>query len=306
MCGFGGALALAGALVGHTISYHFAATVGSKSVDSILTMLASSMLAVTTFSLSTMVSAYSTAGSSATPRAAILLVEDSIAQRALATFIGVFLFSVVGLIALSTGIYGDSGRLVLFGVTIVMIVVIVVTLLRWIEQLSHLGRVAETIDRVERAARHALLERAARLIKEQGLNAALPVLHDPSAGFMDRDLFVFGIGRDGVHRFVSTDPEATGQQLPMLASRDGGLLHEALWRAADSGQQWVEYQSCDPETLEMVPKLACVLKVDEDLLLGSPLHKQTDDGLDAPAMPAAHFFSSSEKRQSLAAALADA
>lgn len=152
--------ALLGALLRPWLPEGMATRIGASAVGNILGILASSMLAVTTFSLSTMVSAYSTAGSSATPRAAILLVEDSIAQRALATFIGVFLFSVVGLIALSTGVYGGSGRLVLFGVTIVMIVVIVVTLLRWIEQLSHLGRVAETIDRVERAARHALQDRA--------------------------------------------------------------------------------------------------------------------------------------------------
>ncbi len=152
--------ALLGALLRLWLPDGVATRIGASAVGNILGILASSMLAVTTFSLSIMVAAYSTAGSSATPRAAILLVEDSIAQRALATFIGVFLFSVVGLIALSTGIYGDSGRLVLFGVTVLMIVVIVVTLLRWIDQLSRLGRVAETIDRVERAARRALLAHA--------------------------------------------------------------------------------------------------------------------------------------------------
>lgn len=153
--------ALLGTLLRPWLPVGVATRIGASAVGNILGILASSMLAVTTFSLSTMVAAYSTAGSNATPRAAILLVEDSIAQRALATFIGVFLFSVVGLIALSTGIYGGSGRVVLFGVTIVMILVIVVTLLRWIEQLSKLGRVAETIDRVEHAARRALQERAA-------------------------------------------------------------------------------------------------------------------------------------------------
>ena len=69
VCAFGGALALAGALVGHTISYDFAAKIGSKSVGNILTILASSMLAVTTFSLTVMVSAYSGATSTLTPRA---------------------------------------------------------------------------------------------------------------------------------------------------------------------------------------------------------------------------------------------
>ncbi|USI72964.1 DUF2254 domain-containing protein [Sphingomonas morindae] len=156
MCGFGGALALAGALVGHTISYHFAATVGSKSVDSILTMLASSMLAVTTFSLTAMVSAYAGATSTITPRAVQLLIDDSTAQNALATFLGSFLFAIVGIVALSTGLYGETGRVILFFGTILVILMIVVTLLRWIEHIARFGRVSDTIDRVERAAMAAV------------------------------------------------------------------------------------------------------------------------------------------------------
>lgn len=152
MCAFGGALALAGALVGHMISYRFAATIGAKSVDGILSILASSMLAVTTFSLTAMVSAYSGAASTITPRAVQLLIDDSTAQNTLATFLGSFLFAIVGIVALSTGLYGETGRVILFVGTIVVILVIVITLLRWIEHLGQFGRVADTIDRVERAA----------------------------------------------------------------------------------------------------------------------------------------------------------
>lgn len=152
VCAFGGALALAGALVGHTISYDFAAKIGSKSVDNILTILASSMLAVTTFSLTAMVSAYSGATSTLTPRAVQLLIDDSTAQNTLATFLGSFLFAIVGIIALSTGLYGETGRVILFFGTIVVILFIVFTLLRWIEHIARFGRVADTIDRVERAA----------------------------------------------------------------------------------------------------------------------------------------------------------
>lgn len=103
--------ALAGAFLKFLIPSGLAARIGADSVGNILGILAGSMLTVTTFSLSTMVSAYGSASSSATPRAARLLIEDTRAQGALATFIGAFLFSIVGLIALSTGIYGDSGRL---------------------------------------------------------------------------------------------------------------------------------------------------------------------------------------------------
>jgi uncharacterized membrane protein len=133
--------------------------IGADAVDKILGIIASSMLAVTTFSLSTMVSAYGAASSGVTPRATTLVMEDTTTQNALATFIGSFLFSLVGIIALSTGVYGAEGRALLFAVTIVVIILIVYTLLRWIDHLSRLGRVGETIDRVENAAIEALLHR---------------------------------------------------------------------------------------------------------------------------------------------------
>ncbi len=155
-CVFAVALALGGALIGHSISYDFAAKIGAKSVDNILGVLASSMLAVTTFSLTAMVSAYSGATSNITPRAVQLLIDDTTAQNALATFLGSFLFSIVGIIALSTGIYGDTGRVILYAGTILVIAVIVITFLRWIEHIARFGRVSDTIDRVERAASNAV------------------------------------------------------------------------------------------------------------------------------------------------------
>lgn len=133
--------------------------IGADSVGSILNILASSMLAVTTFSLSVMTSAYSAASNSTTPRATSLLIEDSTAQNALSTFIGSFLFSVVGLIVLKAGGYADNGRFVLFLVTIGVIGLIVISLLRWIDHLTRLGRVGETTQEVEDAAARALLTR---------------------------------------------------------------------------------------------------------------------------------------------------
>lgn len=156
-------LAVATALIAipveHFISDPFPYSIGADSVGQILNILASSMLAVTTFSLSVMVSAYTAASSSATPRATQLVRQDTTTQNVLATFIGSFLFSLVGIIALSTGVYGDNGRLILFVVTIGIIVLIIVTILRWIEHLSLLGRLSETTDRVEKAATAAIQQR---------------------------------------------------------------------------------------------------------------------------------------------------
>ena len=144
-------VAILSAVVGPYIPYDPGLTLASGSVDHILNILASSMLAVTTFSLSIMVSAYSSATTHVTPRSTKLLIADPIAQNTLATFVGSFLFSIVGIIGLAAGLYNDRGRIILFGATLIVISLITATLLRWIEQLGKFGRVGDTILRVERA-----------------------------------------------------------------------------------------------------------------------------------------------------------
>ena len=118
------------------------------------------MLAVTTFSLSIMVTAYGSATTNVTPRATRLVVEDVTTQNVLATFIGSFLFSLVGIIALNMGAYGERGRVILFIVTLVVIALIIITLLRWIQHLTSLGRVGETTAKVEQAAIETFIARA--------------------------------------------------------------------------------------------------------------------------------------------------
>lgn len=145
-------VAILAALVGPYIPYDPGLTLASGSVDHILNILATSMLAVTTFSLSIMVSAYSSATSNVTPRSTKLLIADSVAQNTLATFVGSFLFSIVGIIGLAAGLYSAKGRIILFLATLVVIFLITATLLRWIEQLGKFGCVGDTILRVEHAA----------------------------------------------------------------------------------------------------------------------------------------------------------
>lgn len=135
--------------------------IGAQAIDGILNVLASSMLAVTVFSVSTMVAAYGTATSNVTPRATRLLMQDNTSQNVLGTFIGAFLFSLVGIIALSTGLYGSQGRAILLIVTVGLIALIAVTILRWIDYLARFGRLGETIQRVEEATWKAMKTRLA-------------------------------------------------------------------------------------------------------------------------------------------------
>ncbi|MGQ3675804.1 DUF2254 domain-containing protein [Xanthobacter sp. TB0139] len=151
--------AILAAVAENYIPWSLSTPIGADAIDSLLSIIASSMLAVTTFSLSVMTSAYGSATSNVTPRATKLVMEDSATQNVLSTFIGSFLFSIVGIVALKAGVYGDRGRVVLFIVTIAVIALIVISLLHWIDHLTKLGRVGETTRRVEVAAEKAIRAR---------------------------------------------------------------------------------------------------------------------------------------------------
>lgn len=152
-----------GAVLAVSIAYYLARyapeslpfTMPANAVVSILTILASSLLTVSVFALSTMVSALASASQSTTPRAVPLIVGDRSAQTSISIFIGAFLFSIVGIIGLSAGIYSQAGRLFLFVVTIGVVLLVIWALIRWIGQISAIGRVTETIDRVEAATTEA-------------------------------------------------------------------------------------------------------------------------------------------------------
>jgi uncharacterized membrane protein len=153
--------ALSSAWFGHMIPADFGPKMGADAVQPILTIMATAMLTATTFSLQIMITAFGSAQTSATPRAIKLMQTDRITQNVLASFIGSFVFSLVGLIALQTQIYGASGRFLLLIVTIGVVAIVVVSLLRWVQHLSEFGRLGDVISRVENAAANALRNRSA-------------------------------------------------------------------------------------------------------------------------------------------------
>ncbi|MBN8629848.1 MAG: DUF2254 domain-containing protein [Rhodobacterales bacterium] len=152
---FGVVVAIMASLVGRLFPGMIPFDVSSDAIDSLLSIIASSMLAVTTFSVGALTAAYSSATSHGTARATQLLTQDRVVQNSLATFVGSFLFSIVGLIALKVSAYGPEGRAVLFVVTLGIIALIVLALLQWINQLTRLGRVSDTIGRIEQETRDA-------------------------------------------------------------------------------------------------------------------------------------------------------
>ncbi|WP_154097771.1 DUF2254 domain-containing protein [Microbacterium testaceum] len=147
---------LAARFIGPLLPFSFSFGLADDAVGSLLQIIATAMLTVSTFSVTAMVTAFSSATTTATPRSTQLLIADPTSQNAVSTFVGAFAFSLVGIVALETGYYQGQGRTILFVATLVIIVIVIVTLLRWISHLSTFGRMADVIDRVEKAATESL------------------------------------------------------------------------------------------------------------------------------------------------------
>lgn len=78
-------------------------------INNLLSIITSSMLAVSTFSLSIMVSAFSSVSSSSTPRATSLAMNDGTTRIAIASFISAFVYAIVSKVALGVHFYEESG-----------------------------------------------------------------------------------------------------------------------------------------------------------------------------------------------------
>ena len=135
--------------------------VSAESVETLLDVMASSMLVIATFAVASMVAAYASAGTTATPRTFTLVVSDDVSQNALSTFVGAFIFSIVALTALKNEYFGAAGLFCLFVLTIATFAIVILTFLRWVDRIARLGRLGTTIDKVERAADSALTRRRA-------------------------------------------------------------------------------------------------------------------------------------------------
>jgi len=147
--------AVADRLLAEDLVPHFA----PETLEDLLAIIASSMLAVATLAVASMVAAYASASATATPRAFALVVADDVTQTALSGFIAAFIFSIVALTAVKTRSYGPVGLFVTFTCTILIFAMVIMLFLRWVDRIARLGRRGSTIDRVEQAARAAIDDR---------------------------------------------------------------------------------------------------------------------------------------------------
>ncbi len=153
------AMAFVARLADGTGLARFVPDVKLESTEKLLSIMAASMLVIATFSVASMVSAYASASSNATPRSYTLVIADDGSQNALSTFIGAFIFSIVAITAAHNSYFAKAGQFVLFSLTIIVFGIVILTFVRWVDRIAHLGRLGSIIDRVEKAAADAIRHR---------------------------------------------------------------------------------------------------------------------------------------------------
>jgi len=159
VCSMSVAVVFAASLVDDLHFATYLPAVSKDSIETLLSLLAASMLVIATFSVGAMVSAYAAASGTATPRSFTLVLADDGSQNALSTFVGAFIFSVVALTAVKNDFYQHAGLFSVFVLTVMTFAVVIVTFVRWVDNIARLGRVGSTIEKVESATRDALIRR---------------------------------------------------------------------------------------------------------------------------------------------------
>lgn len=129
-----------------------------STLNDLLSIISSSMLAVSTFSLSIMVTAFSSASNSASPRATELIMADDNTRVAIASFISSFIYSVIAKIFLSVLNFGVNGIFIIFISTILVLMYLIYTLIKWVQTLSSLGRMENTLNKIYNAALNSYIQ----------------------------------------------------------------------------------------------------------------------------------------------------
>lgn len=169
--------------------FELAPKVSLDSLETLLSIISSSMLVIAVFAVGSMLAAYQSASNAATPRSFTLVVADDVSQNALSTFIGAFIFSIVAQIALMNGYYGDAGRFALFAITILVFVLVIFSFIRWVDRIARLGRLSTIIEKVELATEASLSRRLQQPLlrgtKAEGRKDGVPLFsHD--IGYIQR------------------------------------------------------------------------------------------------------------------------
>ncbi len=118
----------------------------------------------------------------------------------------------------------------------------------------------------------ALVGRAFDLLRSRPWPDASVQLHSREQGFVDRDLYVFVIDRNGAYRLHGAKPAMEGKRVHEVPGINGDRFVRDAWAAAPQGG-WVDYDIVNPETNVVQPKTSYVRALDDQLLVGCGVYR---------------------------------
>lgn len=120
----------------------------------------------------------------------------------------------------------------------------------------------------------ALVGKAVALVKAKGHDAALAEFNNPKGAFVDRDLYIFVIDKDGVTRANGNNARLIGKNVLQLRDADGNYFIKKFMEIGDTkGKGWApEYKWPNAVTKAVETKQSYVEKVD-DLYIGCGVYK---------------------------------
>lgn len=230
-------ISVAAALIAHQVDgtqlNNLVPIIKPKSIEGLLDILSSSMLVISIFAVASMVSAFSAASKTATPRSFKIIVTDDVSQYALSTFIGAFIFSIVATVAMDNGYYNQAGKFFLFLITLILFALVILTFLRWVDRISRLGRLGHTIVQVETIAKKSL----SKYIKNPLLNGL------PISGEFPNGKSVFSSSIGYVQNIYMADLQVLAKELDLkirLNCIPGKFIHKNFAAALISSSQDVD------------------------------------------------------------------
>jgi len=128
----------------------------------------------------------------------------------------------------------------------------------------------------------AMAEHAHRHIEAVGREQALADFQDPNGPFQDRDLYIFGLARDGVYFALGTRPDLVGAHLEDMDVADATALLADMWRLVDAqGSGWTRYGMNHPQHGRPVVKESYLIGIGPNELIGCGVYVEAPKASEA-------------------------
>lgn len=134
--------------LGSHFENRFSLSIEEDSLVTLLSIFATGMLTVSTFTVSAIIAAATGVARNATPRASQFILSDARSQFVLSSFIAAFIYSMVSILALKAADYTSGGRFLLFAGLILIVVLVLVAFVQWVDGVLKLGRQQTVIDKL--------------------------------------------------------------------------------------------------------------------------------------------------------------